>query len=63
MKKGLEVVRDSLYIYKSDQTIMVVDSNFGSLVQLKELFLEIAFPTDAVFFKDSVIRSLLFLKH
>ena len=42
---------------------MVVDSNFGSLVQLKELFLEIAFPTDAVFFKDSVIRSLLFLKH
>jgi hypothetical protein len=42
---------------------MVVDRNFGSLVQLKELFSKIAYPLDAVLYKDSVNRSLISLKH
>ena len=56
-------VPDSRCIYKVDQVVIVVYLNFGSLVRLKELFNEIAYPTNSIFFKDSVIRSLLFLKH
>jgi hypothetical protein len=56
-------VPDSRSIYRTSKLVVCVDSDFGSLVQLKEVFREISFPTNSVFFKDSVSRSIQFIKH